>query len=88
VKTTKSVELDHAFVTCALGAPEADAMVKLGFVEASSNAHPGFDIPRLTLRALCRANALAKSFPTVVPRSIWVLAHTPSLNMYWNSSGS
>jgi hypothetical protein len=37
-----------------------------------------FDFLRLTLRASCPAKALATSFPTVVPRSIWVLAHTPS----------
>jgi hypothetical protein len=41
VKTTRSVELDHAFVTCAFGAPEANALVRLGLVEGSSNAHLG-----------------------------------------------
>lgn len=41
MKTTRSVELDHAFVTCAFGAPEANAMVKFGLLEGSSNAHPG-----------------------------------------------
>ncbi len=36
-----SLELDHAFVTCAFGAPEADVMGKLGFVEGPPNTHPG-----------------------------------------------
>ncbi len=35
------MELDHAFVACALGAPEADALLRLGFAEGSSNVHPG-----------------------------------------------
>jgi Glyoxalase-like domain len=33
--------VDHAFVTCAPGAPEADALLELGFVEGSRNTHPG-----------------------------------------------
>jgi glyoxalase-like protein len=33
--------LDHAFITCVAGAPEADALLRLGFVEGSSNTHPG-----------------------------------------------
>jgi hypothetical protein len=35
------LEVDHAFVTCAPGAPEGDALLKLGFVEGSGNIHPG-----------------------------------------------
>jgi hypothetical protein len=46
-----------------------------------------FDILRFTLRVSYTAKALATFFPTVVPRSIWVRAHTPSFKMYWNSSG-
>lgn len=33
--------LDHAFITCAIQAPEAAALVKLGFIEGSCNSHPG-----------------------------------------------
>jgi hypothetical protein len=33
--------LDHAFIACAAGAPEAVALLRLGFVEGSSNTHPG-----------------------------------------------
>jgi hypothetical protein len=36
-----SFEVDHAFVACAPGAPEADALLELGFVEGSPNSHPG-----------------------------------------------
>jgi Glyoxalase-like domain len=33
--------LDHAFVGCVAGAPEADALLRLGFVEGPGNTHPG-----------------------------------------------
>jgi hypothetical protein len=33
--------LDHAFIACVAGAPEADALLRLGFVEGPSNTHPG-----------------------------------------------
>jgi hypothetical protein len=33
--------LDHAFIGCAAGAPEGDALLHLGFVEGSRNTHPG-----------------------------------------------
>lgn len=32
---------DHAFIMCSVGAPEADALVRLGLVEGSPNSHPG-----------------------------------------------
>jgi hypothetical protein len=35
------VELDHAFILCAVGAPEAVALSRLGLKEGSTNAHPG-----------------------------------------------
>lgn len=35
------MEVDHAFVACAVGAPEADALLRLGFAEGSQNVHPG-----------------------------------------------
>jgi hypothetical protein len=34
-------EVDHAFVGCTPGAPEADALLARGFVEGSPNTHPG-----------------------------------------------
>ena len=35
------LQLDHAFIACAAGAPEGNALVQQGFVEGSSNTHPG-----------------------------------------------
>jgi Glyoxalase-like domain len=33
--------LDHVFVMCSKGAPEAEALLRLGLREGSGNAHPG-----------------------------------------------
>ena len=33
--------MDHAFIGCTTGAPEADALLRMGFVEGSANVHPG-----------------------------------------------
>jgi hypothetical protein len=33
--------LDHVFMTCSVGAPEAEALVARGFIEGSANVHPG-----------------------------------------------
>lgn len=35
------MELDHIFIMCAVGAPEAAALDRLGLKEGSSNTHPG-----------------------------------------------
>lgn len=35
------LEVDHAFIACAAGAPEGDALLRAGFVEGSANTHPG-----------------------------------------------
>jgi Glyoxalase-like domain len=36
-----SLELDHIFICCAPGAPEADALLRLRLLEGSPNNHPG-----------------------------------------------
>jgi hypothetical protein len=36
-----AAELDHLFVLCRVGAPEADALARLGFAEGSQNTHTG-----------------------------------------------
>jgi hypothetical protein len=36
-----ALELDHVFICCSVGAPEGDALVRLGLKEGSSNTHPG-----------------------------------------------
>jgi hypothetical protein len=33
--------VDHAFIGCTTGAPQGDALLRLGFVEGSGNTHPG-----------------------------------------------
>jgi Glyoxalase-like domain len=33
--------VDHAFIACKAGAPEGDALLRLGFAEGSGNTHPG-----------------------------------------------
>src|SRR5271163_2159594 len=35
------LEVDHACIACASGAPEGDALLRAGFVEGSANTHPG-----------------------------------------------
>ena len=36
-----TLELDHVFICCSAGAPEGDALVRLGLDEGSPNTHPG-----------------------------------------------
>jgi hypothetical protein len=36
-----ALELDHVFICCSAGAPEGDALVRLGLTEGSPNTHPG-----------------------------------------------
>jgi hypothetical protein len=33
--------LDHAYITCSIGAPEAEVLLEHGFAEGSPNVHPG-----------------------------------------------
>lgn len=33
--------MDHAFIGCRSGAPEGEALLRLGFIEGSANTHPG-----------------------------------------------
>ena len=35
------MEFDHAFILCAVGAPEGNVLVSAGLREGSSNRHPG-----------------------------------------------
>ena len=36
-----TLEVDHVFICCSPGAPEAEALVRLGLREGSPNTHPG-----------------------------------------------
>ena len=38
---TVSLELDHVFILCAVDAPEASALARLGLHEGPANTHPG-----------------------------------------------
>ena len=40
-RPTMALELDHVFICCSPDAPEADALVRFGLLEGSSNMHPG-----------------------------------------------
>lgn len=39
--TAARPQLDHAFILCSVGAPEAAALTRLGLKEGSGNTHPG-----------------------------------------------
>jgi hypothetical protein len=73
-----TAELDHIFICCAEGAPEADWLIQSGFVEGSANTHPGqgtanrrffFSNTYLELLWVCDP-AEAQSEP-VVPTQLW-----------------
>jgi len=36
-----SFAIDHVFVMCSPGAPEAAALIRAGLTEGSANTHPG-----------------------------------------------
>ena len=40
-ETAAGLEVDHVFIGCNSEAPEADALLRMGFVEGSRNTHPG-----------------------------------------------
>jgi len=40
-RTPADVAVDHAFVCCDVGAPEAEALLAAGFAEGPPNVHPG-----------------------------------------------
>ena len=72
------MELDHVFVLCASGAPEADALVTLGLTEGSSNAHKGqgtacrrFFFDRMYLELLWVANPEEARSDLARPTGLW-----------------
>jgi hypothetical protein len=69
-----SVEVDHVFVCCAVGAPEAAALERLGFAEGPPNTHPGqgtacrrFPFPSAYLELVWVADALEAASPLSAP---------------------
>lgn len=72
------IEVDHAFVACAIGAPEAEALLRLGFVEGSSNSHPGqgtanrrFFFENFMLELLWVANSAEARNERTQPTRLW-----------------
>ena len=72
------MELDHVFILCASGAPEADALVTLGLTEGSSNSHKGqgtacrrFFFDRMYLELLWVANPEEARSALARPTGLW-----------------
>jgi hypothetical protein len=78
--------LDHVFVLCAEGAPEAEALTGLGFREGSGNTHPGqgtacrrFFFEHLYLELLWVHDAAEARSAVSLPTRLlerWSLRHT------------
>jgi hypothetical protein len=77
-RTLMGFVIDHVFVMCAAGAPEAGALVRAGLVEGSANTHPGqgtanrrFFFENMYLELLCVSDAEeAQREPVSRPR-LW-----------------
>ncbi|AMY08722.1 hypothetical protein LuPra_01926 [Luteitalea pratensis] len=72
------MELDHVFVMCDVGAPEAAALHALGLREGSPNTHPGqgtacrrFFFGNAYLELVWVANADEAQTPAVAPTRLW-----------------
>ncbi len=72
------MELDHVFVMCDVGAPEAAALHALGLREGSSNAHPGqgtacrrFFFGNAYLELMWVADADQARAPAAAPTRLW-----------------
>jgi hypothetical protein len=70
--------LDHVFICCSVGAPEADALIRAGLREGSANTHPGqgtacrrFFFPNAYLELVWVDNALEAQAPEVRPTRLW-----------------
>ena len=75
---TVALYLDHAFITCSVGAPEAAALVERGFVEGSANVHPGqgtanrrFFFGNFMLELLWVTNPDEAASDAVYPTGLW-----------------
>jgi hypothetical protein len=72
------VELDHVFLCCSLGAPEATALIESGVLEGSSNTHPGqgtanrrFVFRNLYIELLWVRDPIEAQSPLVRPTQLW-----------------
>jgi len=71
-------ELDHVFICCACGAPEAEALLGRGFPEGSPNTHPGqgtanrrFFFADIYLELLWVANPIEARNERTQPTRLW-----------------
>jgi hypothetical protein len=72
--------LDHAFITCSVGAPEAEVLIERGFAEGSPNVHPGqgtanrrFFFANFMLELLWVADPLEAAAEAVRHTRLWEL---------------
>ena len=70
--------VDHVFVCCSVGAPEADALARLGLKEGSPNTHPGqgtacrrFFFRNAYLELIWVSDPQAAQSETVRPTRLW-----------------
>ena len=70
--------LDHIFIMCDVGAPEAAGLTTIGLVEGPSNVHPGqgtacrrFAFPRQYLELLWVADATETQNERTRPTRLW-----------------
>lgn len=73
-----SVQVDHLFIMCAAGAPEAAAFTRLGFREGAPNTHPGqgtscrrFFFDNAYLELLWVDDPIAAQTSLVLPTQLW-----------------
>lgn len=73
-----TVELDHIFTCCEVGAPEADQLVAFGLVEGASNVHPGqgtanrrFFFHNAMLELLWVHDEREAHSPSITPARLW-----------------
>jgi hypothetical protein len=73
-----SAELDHVFVCCAVGAPEAASLVRSGLLEGSPNTHPGqgtanrrFFFSNAYLELLWVSDPAEAQSENVLPTQLW-----------------
>ena len=71
-------ELDHVFVCCAVGAPEAASLAQCGLLEGSPNAHPGqgtanrrFFFSNAYLELLWVSDPAVAQCEDVLPTQLW-----------------
>jgi hypothetical protein len=71
-------ELDHVFVCCDAGAPEADFLARRGLLEGSGNTHPGqgtanrrFFFANAYLELMWVCDSVEAQSPEVLPTQLW-----------------